>query len=90
MRCNSGVTAAISHKAYHSEDIDMKIRMSILVAVLFLGYTYTPGIAAPQPPNNIFDLLGLVSGRNNKILFITGPVDKVTAVKMNAKGAANW
>ena len=130
MRCNSGVTAAISHKAYHSEDIDMKIRMSILVAVLFLGYAYTPGIAAPQPPNNIFDLLGLVSmdelgnvyisngqgvmafdpsgtnilriptgsgatnntfaGRNNKILFITGPVDKVTAVKMNVKGAANW
>ena len=27
---------------------------------------------------------------NNKILFITGPVDKVTAVKMNVKGAANW
>jgi len=30
------------------------------------------------------------AGRNNKILFITGPVDKVTAVKMNVKGAANW
>ncbi len=29
------------------------------------------------------------AGRNNKILFITGPVDKVT-VKMNVKGAANW
>jgi gluconolactonase len=40
----------------------MKIRMSILVAVLFLGYyAYTPGIAAPKPPSNIFDLLGLVS-----------------------------
>jgi hypothetical protein len=62
MRYNSGVTAAINHKAYHSEDIDMKIRMSILVAVLFLGYyAYTPGIAAPKPPSNIFDLLGLVS-----------------------------
>jgi hypothetical protein len=62
VRCNSGVTAAINHKAYHSEDTDMKIRMSILVAVLFLGYyAYTPGIAAPKPPNNIFDLLGLVS-----------------------------
>src|SRR5687768_11137153 len=40
----------------------MKIRMSILVAVLFLGYyAYTPGIAAPKPPSNIFDPLGLVS-----------------------------
>jgi hypothetical protein len=23
-------------------------------------------------------------------LFITGPVDRVTAIKMNVKGAANW
>jgi gluconolactonase len=30
------------------------------------------------------------AGRNNKILFITGPVDRVTAIKMNVKGAANW
>ncbi len=27
---------------------------------------------------------------NDKILFITGPVDRVTAIKMNVKGAANW
>ena len=30
------------------------------------------------------------AGRNNKILFITGPVDRVTAIKMNVQGAANW
>jgi hypothetical protein len=58
MRGNAGDTAAINHKAYYSEDIDMKIPMSILVAVLFLGsYAYTPGITAPQPPSNIFDPL---------------------------------
>ena len=27
---------------------------------------------------------------NRLIQNITGPVDKVTAVKMNVKGAANW
>ena len=31
-----------------------------------------------------------LASRNDKILSITGPVDKVTAVKMNVKGAANW
>ena len=36
------------------------------------------------------DMHGEIWKRNNKILFITGPVDKVTAVKMNVKGAANW
>ena len=30
------------------------------------------------------------AGRNNKMLFITGPVDSVTAVKMTVKGAPNW
>lgn len=30
--------------------------------------------------NNVF------AGRNNKLLFITGPVDRVTSVKMNVKG----
>ena len=57
----------------------MKIRISILVAVLFLGYhAYPPGIAAPKPPRNIFDPLGLVSASRQGQL------------KMNVKGAANW
>ena len=30
------------------------------------------------------------AGRNDKILFITGPVNSVTAVKMAVKGARNW
>jgi len=30
------------------------------------------------------------AGRNGKTLFITGPVDKVTAIRMNVKGARNW
>ena len=30
------------------------------------------------------------AGRNDKILFITGPVNSVTAVKMSVKGALNW
>jgi gluconolactonase len=30
------------------------------------------------------------AGRNGKVLFITGPVDSVTAVKMRVRGAANW
>jgi gluconolactonase len=30
------------------------------------------------------------AGRNDKVLFITGPVNSVTAIKMNVKGAANW
>lgn len=30
------------------------------------------------------------AGRNDKILFVTGPVDRVTAIKMNVKGAPNW
>ena len=27
------------------------------------------------------------AGRDNKLLFITGPVDRVTGIKMNVKGA---
>jgi gluconolactonase len=34
--------------------------------------------------NNVF------GGQNNKLLFITGPVDKVTAVKMNVKGVEKF
>ena len=30
------------------------------------------------------------AGRNDKMLFVTGPVDSVTAIKMNVKGAPNW
>jgi gluconolactonase len=30
------------------------------------------------------------AGRDGKILFITGPVDRVTAIKMNVRGAPNW
>jgi gluconolactonase len=30
------------------------------------------------------------AGRNDKLLFITGPVNSVTAVKMSVKGAPNW
>ena len=30
------------------------------------------------------------AGRNDKTLFITGPVNSVTAVKMTVKGAPNW
>jgi gluconolactonase len=30
------------------------------------------------------------AGRNDKILFISGPVNSVTAVKMSVKGAPNW
>jgi gluconolactonase len=30
------------------------------------------------------------AGRDGKTLFITGPVDKVTAIRMNVKGARNW
>ena len=30
------------------------------------------------------------AGRNDKLLFITGPVDRVTGIKMNVKGAPNW
>ena len=39
-----------------------------------------PGAAT----NNTF------AGRDNKLLFITGPTDSVTGVKMNVKGAPNW
>jgi gluconolactonase len=34
--------------------------------------------------NNVF------GGANNKTLFITGPVDKLTAIKMNVKGVEKW
>ena len=30
------------------------------------------------------------AGRNDKLLFITGPVDSVTGIKMQVKGAPNW
>lgn len=30
------------------------------------------------------------AGWNDKIMFITGPVDRVTAIEMNVKGARNW
>ena len=30
------------------------------------------------------------AGRDEKLLFITGPVDSVTAVKMKVEGARNW
>ena len=30
------------------------------------------------------------AGRNRKLLFITGPVDSVTAVRMRVRGAADW
>jgi gluconolactonase len=30
------------------------------------------------------------AGRDGRTLFITGPVDKVTAIRMNVKGAKNW
>ena len=34
--------------------------------------------------NNVF------AGKNNKLLFITGPVDRVTSVKMNVKGVERF
>jgi len=30
------------------------------------------------------------AGRDRRTLFITGPVDQVTAIRMNVKGAQNW
>ena len=30
------------------------------------------------------------AGRDGKTLFITGPVDRVTAIRMNVRGARNW
>lgn len=30
------------------------------------------------------------AGRDGKTLFITGPVDRVTAIRMNVRGACNW
>jgi len=30
------------------------------------------------------------AGRDDKLLFITGPVDRVTGIKMKVKGAPNW
>jgi gluconolactonase len=30
------------------------------------------------------------AGRNDKILVITGPVDRISAIKMNVQGAPNW
>jgi sugar lactone lactonase YvrE len=30
------------------------------------------------------------AGRDGKTLFITGPVDRVTSIRMNVKGAPNW
>jgi len=39
-----------------------------------------PGAAT----NNTF------AGRDNKLLFITGPVDSISGIKLNVKGAPNW
>ena len=43
-------------------------------------------IAIPEDfiTNNTF------AGRDGKTLFITGPADKVTAIRMKVKGAQNW
>ena len=30
------------------------------------------------------------AGRNDKILFVTGPANSISAIKMNVKGAPNW
>ena len=64
------------------------MRIFVVAACLMFAALAVPTSAAQAAgsgaTNNTF------AGRNNKILFITGPVDKVTAVKMNVKGAANW
>ncbi|HJS55646.1 MAG TPA: SMP-30/gluconolactonase/LRE family protein [Chitinophagaceae bacterium] len=41
-------------------------------------------IPAPGGTNNVF------AGKNNKLLFMTGPVDRVTSVKMNVKGVEKF
>ena len=41
-------------------------------------------VATDGATNNVF------GGQNNKTLFITGPVDKLTAVKMNVKGVEKF
>jgi gluconolactonase len=38
----------------------------------------------PGATNNTF------AGRDDKLLFITGPVDSVTGIKLKVKGARNW
>jgi len=43
-----------------------------------------PAGANPGATNNTF------AGRDGKTLFITGPVDRVTAIRMNVRGAPNW
>ena len=41
-------------------------------------------IAAGGGTNNVF------AGKNNKLLFITGPADRVTSVQMNVKGVEKF
>ena len=41
-------------------------------------------IPAPGGTNNVF------AGKNNKLLFMTGPVDRITTVKMNVKGVEKF
>lgn len=41
-------------------------------------------IPAPGGTNNVF------AGKNNKLLFMTGPVDRITSVKMNVKGVEKF
>ena len=41
-------------------------------------------IPAPGGTNNVF------AGKNNKLLFMTGPVDRVTSVRMNVSGVEKF
>jgi len=41
-------------------------------------------IPAPGGTNNVF------AGKNNKLLFMTGPVDRITSVQMNVKGVEKF
>jgi len=41
-------------------------------------------IPAPGGTNNVF------AGKNNKLLFMTGPVDRITSVQMNVKGVEKY
>ncbi len=56
------------------------------------------GVMAFDPDGNNILRIGIqggatnntFAGRDGKTLFITGPVDKVTAIRMKVKGARNW
>jgi gluconolactonase len=41
-------------------------------------------IPAPGGTNNVF------AGKNNKLLFMTGPVDRVTSVQMSVSGVEKF